>query len=73
MRQWLYYILLTILSKTNDSSVDKFLLLEELQPTIKRSALKRSATVAYTPNPLLPVEHASSDAATLNDDIKYAY
>lgn len=61
----------TILSKINDRSVDKFMLLEELQPTIKRSAMKRSATVVYTPNPLLPVEHASSDAATLMDDTKY--
>ena len=47
-----------------------FELLGELQPTIKHGALKRSATVAYTPSSLMPVEETLSDAATLMDNTK---
>lgn len=53
-------------------NVDKSVLLEELQTT-KGSTLKRSATVEYTPNSFMSVEHASSNAATLRDDTKYAH
>lgn len=63
----------TILSKIYDRSVDKLMLLEELQPTVKQCTLKHSATIAYTPNSLLSAEHTctSSDAATIKDDTKY--
>ena len=61
------------LNKINYRSVDKSGLLQELETTSKQSALKRSATVEYTPNSFLSVEHALSNTTTLKDDTKYSH